>query len=476
MAKQNEAALRRVAMNILNGISFFEDKDRLGTFYAEIKCGKNSEIFPITSKKFLAYLRIEFRKRCNVSQNYDFTDVLVQKTDEVAWQQKPKRLYTRMAPATDSILYFLADEERKSVLITQNGWKVVRQSKVKFLKTETNKKQTTPVGGGDLMELLRPFVNMNDRSFRLFVLYLVQCFFPKSSHFLAVISSMMGSGKSTLTKLFQELVDPTEVVNTILPTTVDNILNLFANNKVVTFDNTQKLPDSVSDIFCTAVTGGTYTKRKFYTDNEQILLKLKNIIILNGINILPDRSDLRERSILFELKPIDAKKRRTEASLWEDFKKSKSQILGAIFDTMVEAMKIKNELVIEKSHRMCDAYREMAAIVVALGFTLEEFEELFEENRTRIDELHCNTNALCDIIDDYMERRQYKPVSGRVSEVYKDIYHSMPQKDSALPKSPSAFSRKIKEEQENLNKRGYIVQFPGAKRDGTYLTIEKKKK
>ena len=50
---------------------------------------------------------------------------------------------------------------------------------------------------------------------------------------------------------------------------------------------------------------------------------------------------------------------------------------------------------------MSDAYTDMAAIAMALGFSLEEFEETFEENRRRIDELHCSTKALCDIIDDY---------------------------------------------------------------------------
>ena len=477
MAKKKDEALRRVALSILDDIPFFEDVDNPGKFYAEIPNGNHKEIYGINAQKFRAFLRIEFRKRCNTTENYDFNDVLVKKTDEITWTQEPKQVHTRLAATAKAFVYFLADKDWKSVIISESGWRVYNSKKIKFVKNGINKEQVMPdTVGGDLQQLLKPFINMKPQSFKLFLIYLVQCFFPKSSHFLAVISSERGSGKSTLTKLIQEIIDPSETTNTILPTTPDNVLNLFANNIVVALDNTQKLPDNISDIFCTSVTGGTYTKRKLYTDNEQVLVKLKNVIILNGIDILPDKGDLRERSVLFELEGIPSHKRRTEAEIWKDFNAVKPQIMGAIFDTVSKAMKIKNTLKLEKTHRMSDAYTDMAAIAMALGFSLEEFEETFEENRRRIDELHCNTNALCDIIDDYMERRRYKPVSGRVSEVYEDIYHSMPQKDSALPKSPSSFSRKMRKEQENLRKRGYRVTFPDPDRKGSYIKIERNTK
>ena len=141
MAKKKDEALRRVALSILDDIPFFEDVDNPGKFYAEIPNGNHKEIYGINAQKFRAFLRIEFRKRCNTTENYDFNDVLVKKTDEITWTQEPKQVYTRLAATNKAFVYFLADKDWKSVIISESGWSIYNSKKIKFVKNGINKEQ-----------------------------------------------------------------------------------------------------------------------------------------------------------------------------------------------------------------------------------------------------------------------------------------------------------------------------------------------
>lgn len=147
-------------------------------------------------------------------------------------------------------------------------------------------------------------------------------FFYNSNHFVAIISSGQGSGKSTLTKLIQMLVDPSLAEKTLLPSSVEELKNHLATNLLVAFDNTKKLSDDFSDILCAATTGTTFTKRKLFTDIDMMILTLKNIIVLNGIDIVPEKADLLERSLLFELEKITPDRRMTDKKFCRVLRKS----------------------------------------------------------------------------------------------------------------------------------------------------------
>lgn len=163
-------------------------------------------------------------------------------------------------------MLFLADELWHSVVITPKGWKILQQTKYKFIKKPNTKAQVFPkhCKKKSLDELLRKFINMEEESYVLFKIALTQYFFPNSSHYIAIISSEHGTGKSTITKLIRELIDPSVANVSFIPDNPEEIKNHLANNMVVAFDNTKHQKDIVSDILCSAVTGSSFTKRTLY--------------------------------------------------------------------------------------------------------------------------------------------------------------------------------------------------------------------
>lgn len=81
-----------------------------------------------------------------------------------------------------------------------------------------------------------------------------------------------------------------------------------------------------------------------------MILTLKNIIVLNGIDIVPKKADLLERSLLFELEKITPDRRMTDKEFWTNFRKKRAKILGAIFDTISKALAIRETLKLEETH------------------------------------------------------------------------------------------------------------------------------
>ncbi len=461
----------KIAEEVIADISIVVDKNNSEVFYGNMWIDGHVEYDNVDSQRFKSYLRCKYRELSGESYSYNFYYLIQRKKDEARFNNNVVEPYYRLASNNKTITYFLADILHQYVLINSKGWKLKKKSKYIFLKRADMQEQVVPVAGGNLQELLFPFVNMDRNSFILFLIYLVQCFFYNSSHFIAIISSGQGSGKSTLTKLIQLLIDPTLVTKALLPASVDELKNHLATNMLVAFDNTKKLSDDFSDILCAATTGATFTKRKLYTDIEMMVLNVRNIIVLNGIDIVPKKTDLLERSLLFELEKITPDRRMTDKKFWSNFKERRAEILGAIFDTISKALKYAKTLDLKETHRMSDAYTDMCAIALALGISLDEFVKIFTENIEKLEQTRSEENYFCNLIKDYLEGN-YAKKKGKISELFNAIkpLHAFDAK--YFPKNASHFSRKLSEERGTLEKLGYSFKIE-KKKDASYIEFFK---
>lgn len=460
-----------IAQEIIDSHIFFADKYNSGEFYTIMYFNDHQECVNVFSSDFYAYLRNCFREESGENFGYNFKWLIQEKTDIARFDNNKVIPYYRMAGNDKSITYFLADELHQCIVINSKGWKFKKKSKYIFLKRAEMEAQIIPVSGGNLKELLSPFINMSKNSFTLFLIYLVQCFFYNSNHFVAIISSGQGSGKSTLTNLIQLLIDPSLATKTLLPSSIDELKNHLATNMLVAFDNTKKLSDDFSDVLCAATTGTTFTKRKLFTDIDMMILTLKNIIVLNGIDIVPKKADLLERSLLFELEKITPDRRMTDKKFWSSFKEKRAEILGAIFDTISKALAIKGTLQLEETHRMSDAYTDMCAIALALEIPLDEFIKIFNENIAKLEQTRSEENFFCNTIKDYLEKG-YSKKNGKVSEIFNAMKPLSASETKYFPKTASHFSRKLNEERSTLEKLGYSFKID-VKKDASYIEFFK---
>lgn len=448
----------KIITKILNEeVSFYTDELNRGDVYVEYPLITGHIAFvPVKDTVFRAFLSYRYRElskslRCP-TDIYAYLDDKIH--DTIYAYPSPVAIHRRVAGTLASnVYYFLANDNWELVRVTTNGWKIIHSRKVKFLRAPADKAQVTPISGGDLLDLLRPFINLPQDDFVLFTVFLVQGFSRSSSHYAAIVSSNKGTGKSTLTKLIRSIIDPSESETPLTPTSESDLKVLLSNTYLACFDNTASMSAKFSDILCAAITGTKEAKRKLYSDCDQIILNLHNIVIINGIDIVPHRSDLADRSLLFELQTISKKTRRTDADFWGDFKAKKAQIIGAIFDTLSKAMSILPTLTFDGLERMADAYAEMTAIAVALGVTQEEFQRIFAQNKAKLQDAYNESNEFVEAVVAYM--KSHGKVDKPAAELYRDMLKNCSGSLKSFPDSPSALSRKLNLEKDALTAAGY---------------------
>ena len=113
----------------------------------------------------------------------------------------------------------------------------------------------------------------------------------------------------------------------------------------------------MSDVLSQACTGGGFSKRQLYSDDEDVIYQVKRCMGINGINLLINKSDLMDRTILLHLDRIDSSSRKEEIELWKDFEKARPEIVGGIFDALVLAMKYYPDAKLPRLPRMADFAR-----------------------------------------------------------------------------------------------------------------------
>lgn len=264
-----------VVKKILNEeVSFFTDELNETQVYIEYPLPSGARCFaPVKDGRFEAFLSHRYRTLADEplcpSGVFDFLEM---KKDDVLYSQTSKVTIHRRVAGTlsNKILYFLADELRQTVMVTKDGWKIGQGKNVKFLKAPADLEQVKPVGGGDLLKLLRPFVNLPEDDFILFTAFLVQSFSRSSSHYAAIVSSNKGTRKSTLTKMLRSLIDPSATDVPLTPTSENDLKTVLANTHLAAFDNTATLSSKYSDILCAAITGTKDAKRKLNLEKDAL--------------------------------------------------------------------------------------------------------------------------------------------------------------------------------------------------------------
>lgn len=457
-----------------NHVTFYLDRDNRLQVYVEYPCYNGAiAMEPVESRMFLAFLGHQYREESDEMIRPDFSDLINIRIENVCYrQQNPVQVHRRVAGSISKgkVAYFLADDYWTTWLVSPQGSKKGRSKSLKFLKLSLDEEQVAPSGDCDLLQVMAKYVNLNQDELILFVVWLVQSFSRSSSHFAAVLSSSKGTGKSTLTKVIRALVDPSKSGVALLPSNEGDLKTLLGNSYLVAFDNTAALSKKFSDILCAAITGSKEAKRKLYTDCDQIILNLHNLIVINGIDIVPYKSDLAERSLLFELQQISKENRKTDAEFWSSFAEDRPLILGAIFRVLSKAMALMPEIKTTALHRMADANREFLAIALALGITEEAFQKILWGNSKKLQAAYAQNNPFVDSVATFVKLKG--SVYKSASEVYGEVLASIPGNRNFFPDSPSAFSRRLNEEKDALEQLG--IRFSKSKRsDANYIRLEK---
>ena len=198
----------------------------------------------------------------------------------------------RTAAHGDAIYIDRGTSDRSVFGITSAGWKVEPRSPVPILRSKRAAAFAEPIAPGSFTPLRHLLGHLDDGQFVLFVSWCLWALSPTGPYPILIVTGEAGSGKSTLVRLAQRLVDP---VTGDLLQPPDNDRDLIAaarHGRALSFDNISRLRPELADSLCRLATGSEIGGRSLYTDHDTATFAACRPLILNGIPDLAARGDL----------------------------------------------------------------------------------------------------------------------------------------------------------------------------------------
>ena len=272
-------------------------------------------------------------------------------------------MYQEKEPYT--IYYDLTNQNCEVVKITPDGWSILggNDTPTIFRKYKNQKAQVYPSRKypSNILDQFVDLLNIKNEEIQrqtnakgrivskvvvteqreLFKGYLLGLFYPGIPKPVFMSHGGQNASKST-TQVFVKLtVNPTSPKLLRIPSDEDAMSQQFMHNYVCFYDNLTKLTDWQSDELCRASTGGGNSKRKLFSDDEDILYEYIRCTGFSGINLVATKPDLLSRGIIFKQETIPDEDLREDIVIEHKFNKILSQLLGFIFDVMVKVLRYR---------------------------------------------------------------------------------------------------------------------------------------
>jgi len=377
------------------------EKDAYSTF----KVGDHYETWPTKVKAYRNYLRHKFYQETGKTpSSQGLQDALGEIDAKCQYDGKEHSVFIRVATKGESIYIDMVNDQWDVIEITATGWQVTQNPPVKFRRTKGMTALPYPVKGS--LESLNKYLNLaNPEDFKLACGWLIATLKPSGPYPVFVLTGEQGSAKSTAVKILKALIDPATSPLRTTPTEIRDLMIAANNSWLLCFDNLSHLPVWASDAICRLSTGGGFSTRTLYADDEETIFNATRGVILNGIEDIVTRHDLADRSIIVNLKPIPEDQRIPEKDLWSDFEDDKPGILGALLDAVSCALRNIETTKLDRLPRMADFALWVTAAEPALPWKQGEFMNQYQKNVKEVVELSLDADVLASAVRSLVEDR-----------------------------------------------------------------------
>lgn len=388
-------------------------------------------------------------------------------------------LSVRVADREDAIWIDLGGADWKAVKVTRDGW-TIEPAPVTFRRYSHMRTQAIPEHGGDARKVF-DFLHLADDAQKALLLpWLVAAMVPDIPHAAIVLHGPAGTGKTTTMRVLRRLIDPSAAEVLTLPHDPAQLVQALAHHYVTAFDNLDGLGADASDALCRAVTGDGATKRTLYSDDDDTVYSYRRVLLLSGVNIVAQRPDLLDRSLLLGLRPIPRGERRDEATFWTEFEEARPYIFGGMLDALSTAMRLRPAVRLKEKPRLADfalwgyAAGEVLGVTCARGietltggvaFVAAYAANIINQNDEALS-AHPVGQALIALL------QEQGAWSGKPSDLLKELTsvadrEKIDTHSRAWPKAANALKRRVREVEHNLTAEGWTCYLDDRATDRT---------
>jgi hypothetical protein len=421
--------------------------------------GDGRKVSKLSSNEFKQWVTRMCWHRYHKVLSPQITNNMIQLLSGIARLDGPRHVLNVRLTRDDSAIWYDCGNGQPAIRISMDGWRLVTKPPILFKRLSHQRAQVMPSSDGDLGGLAN-YVNIHsENDWLLFQVYLVAAFIPDFPHPLLILHGPQGSGKSTPMRVMKELIDPSAIRGISAPKDIQSFVQLASHHAFLFFDNLSSLPTWLSDALARASTGDGFSKRKLYTDDDDVVYTLQRTIAINGINQVITKPDLLDRSILIKLERIQSGQRISEKEFWQLFEIDRPAILGAIFDVLSKALKRYPEVKLTSMPRMADFASWGYAIAEAIGYRGQDFLDAYKANIAIQNDEAIEASPVAQAVIALMDtEHSWEGTAADLLVKLNLIAFKLSLDQSYIwPKGPVWLTRRINEVQTNLSARGITI-------------------
>jgi hypothetical protein len=429
--------------------------------YADIRVDGVRETYSIRSRAFKLWLTSEFydseAKAINSNAMAEVLGVL----DAKAVRSKVVReVNLRTAEHQGKIYLDLGSPDWSAVEIDAQGWRIIAEPPVRFIRPESLLALPTPIEGGSLNEL-RELINAESESWILIITFLLFCFCPNRTYPVLVLSAHRGSGKTAAAEILKGLIDPGKGGLPGLPNTEGNLAARAVNRWLMVYDNVGYLNTDMSDLLCRMATKFGYSTRTLFTTIDETTAEFTRPQIITAIDALVTRDDLANRVLMAQLGEITEEKRLPQSELNSKVEAARPRILGALLMALSRTLAALPNTKPKRLPRMADYGLFSIAAEVALGLKTGEFMKAFDKSAEQSRQIVIESSPIGEAILKLMEAPansvRWKGTASQLLNSLESFSDEGTVRSRYWPKASNSFKRQLNRLIPDLRERGILI-------------------
>ena len=440
--------------------------------YATVQVNRHRETYKLNGDGYKLQLRRRLHESGVVANKNAVDDAIATLEGKALFDGEQREVFVRTAEHNGKVYVDLCNENWEVIEIDAGGWRLARDSPVRFVRRDGMLPLPIPTEGGTI-EQLREFINVTDADWPLVVAWLLAAVRPTGPYPILLVNGEKGSCKSTTCRRLRALVDPNKADLRNKPKDEHALMIWAQNSHIIALDNLSDFPQWLSDAMCRLATGGAGSHRALYSNDSEKLFSAQRPQIVNGIGDFATRSDFLDRCLTVSLPVI--KERKTIQELDQAFDKVYPSLLGAIFSTLSRALAAIPE--VEKLEldlpRMADFAKWAIAVELGLEWKAGTMQQAMDACRGEAHELAIAASPVADAVRRFIwERRKWH---GGWTDLLDELNAYAEREEisrrDGWPPNGNKLSTQLREAAPDLRSVGIKVEFHDKKRPKE-LTLE----